>query len=78
MNVSERSVYMARAVARLNPDLAQQVRDGNMTINTAYVLATGKTKPAGIVSSALAFSSNRADPVPAIGLRLRAIYHPSP
>ena len=42
---SERSLYMAKAVARLRPDLAQQVRKGEMSINKAYVLATGKTKP---------------------------------
>jgi hypothetical protein len=42
--VSERTMYMARAVARLNPHLAQQVQAGKMTINKAYVLATKKPK----------------------------------
>jgi hypothetical protein len=42
--VSERTMYMARAVARLDPQLAQQVQAGNMTINKAYVLATKKPK----------------------------------
>ncbi len=37
-------MYMARAVARLDPQLAQQVQAGNMTINKAYVLATKKPK----------------------------------
>lgn len=44
-NVSERSVYMARAVLRLRPDLVAEVEAGSMSIYAAYGLATDKPKP---------------------------------
>jgi hypothetical protein len=45
MNVSERLVYMVRAVRRLRPDLAAMVEAGTMTLNEAHRIATGKAKP---------------------------------
>ncbi|MEX0319029.1 MAG: hypothetical protein AB3N21_13810 [Ruegeria sp.] len=45
MNVSERSVYLARAVNRLRPDLATEIEAGRLSINEAHRIATGKSKP---------------------------------
>jgi hypothetical protein len=42
MNVSERSVYMARKVQRLRPDLADAVIRGEISLNRAYLIATGR------------------------------------
>ena len=42
MNVSERSVYMARAVHRLRPDLAALLDAGTMSLASAYRMATNK------------------------------------
>jgi hypothetical protein len=44
MNVSERSVYMALKVMRLRPDLEDPIAASTMTLNAAYILATGKQK----------------------------------
>lgn len=44
MNVSERSVYMARKVHRLRPDLAALIDAGQMTLNEAHSIATCKAK----------------------------------
>ena len=42
VNVSERSVYMAKAVLRLRPDLEAQIMAGEMSLNQAHQIATGK------------------------------------
>jgi hypothetical protein len=42
---SERTLYMAKTVQRLRPDLSREVMAGTMTINRAYRLATKHTKP---------------------------------
>jgi hypothetical protein len=44
MSVSERSVYMARAVQRLRPDLSQKINAGEMSLAAAHREATGKAK----------------------------------
>jgi len=44
MNVSARLVYMARAVCRLRPDLADEVDAGRMSVAKAHRIATGKAK----------------------------------
>ena len=44
MNVSERLVYMARAVQRLRPDLADEVDAGRMSVAKAHRIATCKAK----------------------------------
>lgn len=44
MNVSERSVYMARTIVRKRPDLALLIEAGTMSLNEAYRLVTGKKK----------------------------------
>ncbi|MFN4160117.1 MAG: hypothetical protein ACK4GO_17215 [Gemmobacter sp.] len=44
MNVSERSVYMARVVQRLRPDLALKLDAGTMSVAEAHRIATGKAK----------------------------------
>lgn len=45
MNVSERSIYMARAVHRLRPDLAMEIDAGRLSVAAAHRIATGKGKP---------------------------------
>ncbi len=45
MNVSERCIYMAAAVARVRPDLAAEVEAGRMSINRAHAIAKGKPTP---------------------------------
>lgn len=45
MNVSERQVYLARAVMRLRPDLVPEIEAGRLSINAAYRLANGKAAP---------------------------------
>ena len=44
MSVSERLIYMARAVYRLRPDLADEVDAGRMSVARAHRIATGKAK----------------------------------
>jgi len=44
MNVSERLIYMAMAVYRLRPDLADEVDAGRMSVAKAHRIATGKAK----------------------------------
>jgi len=44
MNASERMVYMAGAVLRLRPDLADEVDAGRMSVSMAHRIATGKAK----------------------------------
>lgn len=44
-NMSERKMYMARAVMRLRPELWPELEAGRMSMNKAYCIATGKTKP---------------------------------
>ena len=44
MNVSERSVYMARNISRLRPDLADAVMSGTMSLNAAYTKIKEKPK----------------------------------
>jgi len=39
MNVSERSVYMARKLARLRPDLEDEVVAGRLSLNAALRIA---------------------------------------
>lgn len=46
MGVSERSVYMAKKVASLRPDLDAEILAGNMSVNKACRLATGKPEKA--------------------------------
>jgi len=43
-NVSERLIYMAMAVYRLRPDLADEVDAGRMSVAKAHRIATGKAK----------------------------------
>ena len=45
LNISERTVYMARKVHRLRPDLAVKVLAGEMSLNEAHHIATGARKP---------------------------------
>jgi hypothetical protein len=45
MNVSERMIYMARAVQRSRPDLADKIAEGTMSMAEAYRLTTKKPKP---------------------------------
>lgn len=45
MNVSERSVYTAKRIARLRPDLTAKVEAGEMSLRQADMIATGKAKP---------------------------------
>jgi hypothetical protein len=46
MNVSERSVYMARKVGRNRPDLEPEIMAGRMSLHHAYQLSTNnRTKP---------------------------------
>ena len=42
-NMSERSVSMVRAVQRLRPELAAEIAVGNLTVNMAYCIPTGRT-----------------------------------
>ena len=44
MNVSERTIYMARKIERLRPDLGDAVMADTMSLNAAYIVATGKQK----------------------------------
>lgn len=44
MNVSERSVYTARAITRLRPDLVPAIDAGTMSLAEAHRIATGKSK----------------------------------
>jgi hypothetical protein len=44
MNVSERTIYMARKIRRLRPDLAAAVEAGAMSLNAAHTAMTGKPK----------------------------------
>ena len=43
-NVSERMIYMAMAVLRLRPDLADEIDAGRMSVAKAHRIATGKAK----------------------------------
>ena len=45
MNVSERSVYMARTVMRLRPDLLAEMQAGRVSVAEAHRQARGKRKP---------------------------------
>lgn len=45
MGVSERLVYMARKISRLRPDLVPAIEAGELTLNKAMEMATGKGKP---------------------------------
>jgi excisionase family DNA binding protein len=45
LGVSERTIYMARRLGRLRPDLATRVRAGEMSVNKALQVAEGKTRP---------------------------------
>jgi hypothetical protein len=45
MGVSERSVYMARKISRLRPDLVPAIEAGHLTLNRAMAMITGKSKP---------------------------------
>ena len=47
MKVSERAVYMVRAVTLRRPDLVAALAAGTMRISTAYTLAVGKQKLSG-------------------------------
>lgn len=44
-NISERIIYMARAVRRLRPDLAAKCEAGEMKLGEAYRITKGKAKP---------------------------------
>ena len=48
MKVSERAVYMARAVGLRRPDLAIAVQAGTMSLSAAYALVVGKQKLSGV------------------------------
>ena len=45
MNVSERSIYLARKVRRLRPDLVPAIESGELTLNAAIEQVEGKAKP---------------------------------
>jgi hypothetical protein len=45
MNVSERSVYTARKVMRLRPDLEPAIMAGRMSLNEALRVAEERVKP---------------------------------
>ena len=45
LNVSERSVYLARRVRLLRPDLEPRIMGGELSLNEAHCIATGKAKP---------------------------------
>ncbi|RIK92084.1 MAG: hypothetical protein DCC73_13365 [Proteobacteria bacterium] len=45
MNVSERSIYMARKIIRLRPDLEPQLASGKLSLNAAMKIVDGKARP---------------------------------
>jgi hypothetical protein len=45
MNVSERSIYMARKVMQLAPHFEGEIMSGKLSLNEAYRLVTNKPKP---------------------------------
>ena len=45
MNVSERTVYMAKKVLRLRPDLEPEIMAGKMSLAEAHRIAIGRPKP---------------------------------
>jgi len=51
MNVSARSIYTAKRVARLRPDLVAKVEAGEMSMHEADMIATGKAKPTRLVTA---------------------------
>jgi len=44
MNVSERSIYRAKIVSKLRPDLGNEIMAGRMSIDAAYGIATGRKR----------------------------------
>jgi hypothetical protein len=48
MGVSERMVYMAKAVLRLRLDLETDLATGAMSMREAYRIATGRKKQTGL------------------------------
>ena len=55
LNVSERSLYMAKKIGRLRPDLIPQVRAGAMRLNKAYRIATNYSKPTKVEQAVRAY-----------------------
>ena len=45
MNVSERSVFTARKIARLRPDLVPRIEAGEMSLNAAAQMLTNRPGP---------------------------------
>ncbi|MBX3580033.1 MAG: hypothetical protein KF723_22745 [Rhizobiaceae bacterium] len=58
--MSERSVRMAKRVAR-DATIAAAVRSGDMTLNRAYLMVTGKTKRSQLEALRAAWRAASAD-----------------
>ncbi|WP_117195113.1 hypothetical protein [Rhizobium terrae] len=45
MNVSERSIYTARKITRLRPDLVSRIESGELSLNAAAKMITNRAGP---------------------------------